>query len=260
MDDLLAQLERYLRDTLGITPAFTPWEEGHLMPFFLRERYDFLEARVLGLPCLFMVVKTDQEEPPTTIRKHINHLRIKWEGPVVYLRERITAYNRKRLVEQRIPFIVPGNQMYLPDLGVDFREHFRKPRPDKHGMSPSAQAVLIHLLLRETEDLSPTTLAAKLGYSVMTMSRALDSLEAAGIGTSSATGRGRSRRLHLVHSKREVWQKMQPLLRNPVGRCHTIQMVRDGLCPGPKAGLSALAHYSMLSAPQHAAVALSRND
>lgn len=260
MNDLLAQLERYLQDTLGITSTVTPWEEGRHFPFFLRDRYHFFKSQILGQACLFMLDKAEQEEPPATIRKHIGQVQTKWGDPVVYVRERITAYNRKRLVEQKIPFVVPGNQMYLPALGVDFREHFRKPKPGEREINPSSQAVLIHALLRDTENLSPTILAAKLGYSAMTMSRALDRLDAAGIGKPSATGRGRDRRLHLVESRREVWEKARPLLKSPVKSCHAIQMMQDRHLPGPQAGLSALAHYSMLAEPKNVVVALSREN
>ncbi len=69
----------------------------------------------------------------------------KWNETVVYVRKRITAYNRKRRVEQKIPFVVPGNQMYLPVLGLEFREYFRKPRPHQSELRPSSQAVLIYL-------------------------------------------------------------------------------------------------------------------
>ncbi len=29
-------------------------------------------------------------------------------------------------IAQKVPFIVPGNQLYLPDLGLDLREYFRQ--------------------------------------------------------------------------------------------------------------------------------------
>lgn len=37
----------------------------------------------------------------------------------VYILQGLEAYNRKRLIQQKGPFIVPGNQLYLPDLGID---------------------------------------------------------------------------------------------------------------------------------------------
>jgi len=260
MSPIVPKLERYLRDALGDTPAVTPWKEERHLAIFLRDRYRFFEARILNHSCLLMVDNGDREDPPSTIRKHIDQVQAKWSGPVIYVRDRITAYNRKRLLEQKIPFVVPANQMYLPMLGVDFREHFRTPRPDISGLRPSSQAVLIYALLQNAENLGPTALATKLGYSAMGMSQALDELEAAGIGESTATGRGSDRRLRFNAPKREVWVKAEPLLKTPVKSRHTIHMTREGNHPGPQAGLSALAHYSMLAEPENVTIALGRED
>ena len=258
MQYLLTQIERYFQHTLGITVVIASWAGGRRVPFFLQDRYRFFEAQLMGLPCLFMVDKDEQEKPPATISKHIDQVQAKGDKPVIYVRERITAYNRKRLIEQKVPFVVPGNQMYLPMLGVDFREHFRKLQPAKRGLSPSTQAVLIHAMLQSAEGLSPTALADKLGYSVMTMSRSLDELEAAGLGKSFASGRERC--LHFGERKQDVWKKAQPLLRTPVKSLHTIEIVRGKAIPGPQSGLNALAHYSMLAEPQNVVVALSREE
>ena len=253
---LVAQLEHYLHENLSVTVALMPWADGSRMPFFLQERYRFFEASLLGSAYLFMVDKAEAEESPAAIRKHLDQVKAKWREAVVYVRERVTAYNRKRLIEQKVPFVVPGNQMYLPMLGIDLREHFRKLRPDKRRFSPSTQTVLIHALLRDTQGLSPTELAAKLGYSAMTTSRALDDLEAAELAESSSVGRGR--RLLLKDPKPEVWKKAQEFLRTPVASRHPVRTAHRQELPGPLAGLSALAHYSMLAEPQGVVIALGR--
>lgn len=53
----------------------------------------------------------------------------------------LACCERKRLIEQKVPLLVPGNQLYLPDLGIDLREYFRKPptAPDT-ARSPATQA------------------------------------------------------------------------------------------------------------------------
>ena len=258
MQDLLDQFERYLRETLGMTVTPTPWEAASRVPFFLRDRYRFFEAQLAETPCLLMVDKGGREESPAVIRKHIEQVRARWNDPVIYVRDRVVAYNRKRLIEQKTPFVVPGNQMYLPMLGVDLRERFRKPLAARGSFRPSTQALLTHMLLRGTENLSPTELAATLGYSVMTMSRALDELQATGLGESSRSGRDRS--LHLTEPRLAVWKKAQPFLRDPVKSRCPIRLARDLDLPGPRAGLSALARYSMLAEPHNAVVALSTRD
>lgn len=258
MTDTCDKLERYLDDILGIQVAVAPWEAEGRMPLFLRDRYRFFWAEVLNQKCVFMVDDHAEVESPAAIRKHVEPVREKWDVPVVYVRDRIIAYNRKRLIEHKVPFIVPGTQMYLPTLGIDLREHFRKLRADNGGLRPAAQAVLIHALLRDAENLGPTVLAEKLGYSIMTMSRALDELEAAELGRTTANGR--ERRLRLAGSKREIWEKAQPLLRSPVVKRHAIRLAPEAALSGPRTGLDALAHYSMLAEPGSVAVAIGRED
>ncbi len=259
MNPLITKIERYLRDALGDT-MIRPWKDRQSVAFFLRDRYRFFEAQILDKLCLLIVDNRDRETPSATIRKHLDQVQPKWTGPLVYVRDRITAYNRKRLLEHKIPFVVPGNQMYLPMLGVDFREHFRRHRPVASRLRPSSQAVLIHALLDDDKDLGPTALGAKLGYSAMAMSRALDELDAAGIAESSPTGRGSKRFFRLNAPKREVWKKAEPLLRTPVKSRHAIDIAHEECPPGLHAGLSGLAHYSMLAEPANTTIALSRED
>ena len=94
---------------------------------------------------------------------------------IIYVQSILSSFNRKRLIEQHIPFIIPGNQMYLPHFGIDLREHFRKIHSKKQkSFSPGTQTVVIYALLRETDEkLTPSALADKLGYTFMTMTRAL---------------------------------------------------------------------------------------
>lgn len=101
----------------------------------------------------------------------------------VYVTNALASYDRRRLIEQRVPFIVPGNQLYLPDLGLDLRECFRQRVPvTEAALSPSAQAMLITVLLRQPlqPNWQPPKVAAALGYTPMTLSRAVKELKAAG--------------------------------------------------------------------------------
>ena len=95
------------------------------LPIFLRERYDCLLGQILDCPCLFVVDKGENEEAPAVVSRHMDQVRAKYHNPIIYVREHITSYNRRRLVEHRIPFIVPGNQMYLPVI-TSYSIHYTK--------------------------------------------------------------------------------------------------------------------------------------
>jgi len=138
-------------------------------------------------------------------------------------------------------------------LAIDLREHFRQMRAEPMAFSPATQAIVIHTLLHDVkEELIPLDMARQLNYSAMTMTRAFNELEDAKLATTSA--RGRERCLRFLGTRRETWEKAQPYLRSPVKRRffieHHVPLV------GIRAGLTALAEYSMLSPPAHQTLAV----
>lgn len=254
----LSELERYVHETLGVSVKTTPWSGAARLPHFLREKYTFAQAKLLGLHALLVVDNNPEEQPPALVRKQLDMLQTKQPVDPIYVRNRVTAYNRKRLVEQKVPFIVPGNQMYLPMLAIDLRENFRRIREEAPTFSPSTQVVLLYALLRDVRQvLTPTEMAPLLGYSVMTMTRAFDELETASLAEVAV--RGRERCLRFNESRREIWEKAQPFLRSPVNKRIFIRRT-EGMANAVRAGLTALAHYSMLAAPAYTTYALSRED
>ena len=254
----LHELERYVHDALGVSVKPTPWSGADRLPYFLKERYRFAQAELLGLHVLLVIDINPEEQSPATVRKHMDLIRTKQHADLIYVRAQVTAYNRKRLIEQKIPFIVPGNQMYLPMLGLDMREHFRRLREETPTFSPSTQVVVLYALLRDAgEVLIPTEMAPRLGYSAMTMTRAFDELETASLA--EVTVRGRERCLRFKGGRKEIWEKAQPFLRSPVNKRLLIRRT-ESTGNGIRAGLTALAYYSMLAPPPYATFALSRED
>jgi len=259
MSGELSQLKRYLHETLDAEVIPTPWDEGKRLPFFLRKLYTFFEVQLLEASCLLMLDRNEQEQSPATVRKHMDQVQAKWDGEIVYVRARVTAYNRKRMIEHKLPFVVPGNQMYLPMLGIDLREHFKKLRTETHKFSPSTQALVIHVLLHGTAKgiFTPAEMAGRLGYSAMTMTRAFDELESAELGKIFL--KGRERCVRFAESAKNTWAKAQLFLRSPVKKRFHIKPLNAEL-PGPCAGLTALAEYTMLAEPANPVIALGGED
>ncbi len=259
MSGELSQLKRYLHETLGAEIFPISWDDGTRLPFFLRNLYTFFKVQLLEASCLLMLDRKEQEQSPATVRKHMDQVKTRWDGEIVYVRARVTAYNRKRLIEHKLPFVVPGNQMYLPMLGIDLREHFKKLRTETHKFSPSTQALVIHVLLYGTTKriFTPTEMAGFLGYSVMTMTRAFDELESSNLGDIFLEGRERC--VQFAKPEKDIWAKAQPFLRSPVKKQIHIDPLNVDL-PGPRAGLSALADYTILAKPANPVIALSGKD
>lgn len=164
MEQINTSFKRYLKETLDIDVRMKKWNEAEKLPFFLRNLYAFFKVSILGTSCLVMVAKDQAEVTPATIQKHILHVEKNWNLEVIYAKQNMTAYNRKRLIEHKLPFVVPGNQMYLPFLGIDLREHFKKIQATEPRWSPSTQAVILYALLHDGEPrFTPKKLAYRLG-------------------------------------------------------------------------------------------------
>ncbi|WP_291213367.1 hypothetical protein [Hydrogenophaga sp.] len=256
---LVAATRKYLNEVLGIpTPQEKPWAQASGLPYFLQDAFQFVELELLGRPVVLAISPSNQKQALGDIRIRLDKVREQGKQPVVFVTDALASYERKRLIEQKVPFIVPGNQLYLPDLGLDLREHFRQ-RPPSSGaaLSPSTQAILISALMNEplANDWRPARLASDMGYTPMTLSRAVRELNAAGL---AATRRmGRSQWLHRELPPQEIWEMARPLLRSPVRR--TLWAVRETLPPGRQwrlAGLSALARDSMLTEPRQPVCAI----
>jgi len=254
MDQLETNFKRYLKETLDIDTQPKQWPEKGKLPIFLRNMYIFFEVRILGIPCLVMAANDKAEQTPATIQKHMLQVRKKWQDEVIYLQRKVSAYNRKRLIQHKIPFVVPLNQMFLPFLGIDLREHFKNVRERGTSFSPSTQVVVLYYLFHNDQfRLTPKILANELGYSTMTMTRTLDELD--GVGLGKIAMEGRERVLRFNRDVKQVWENAQERMRSPVKKRLWLKDFSNKPC-ALKAGLSALSHYSNLAEPTNPVLAI----
>lgn len=250
----VAQLDtvrKYLHNTLGVASSLQPWAGASKLPYFLQDAFELHELKVLDHSILLAVNRRAKTPPLAIVRDRLDKLKVLADHPVAYVTGALASYERRRLIEQKVPFIVPGNQLYLPDLGIDLREYFRQQTQARvHALGPATQAMLIKALLERSsqETWNPATIAAELGYTPMTLSRAVKELIAAGIAT--IHHQGKARWLRMDRPPAETWEVAQPLLRSPIKRevwAQSTVVFKKG--QGPLAGLSALACYSNLVAP-----------
>jgi hypothetical protein len=255
MENMTHKTRRYLVDTLGLNIDLELWPESQKLPVYLQDSYEFQQTKLHNLPCLLMIALGEQGQTPAVIRKHAENIRVRWEGEVIYVRRNITAYNRKRLVQHKVSFIVPEKQLYLPLLGIDLREHFRRIRSEREQLSPSSQAVVINVLLdHNNHKYAPRELADKLGYSTMALTRVFDELEFAKIATTSR--QGRKRFIEFPVDKRHLWEMAGKFLSDPVKKRVYVNEMSSQI-PNVVAGLTALSRMSMLSAPARMTYAIS---
>ena len=242
---LARRLEHYVSSILHIDFQLVPWDSRSL-PSFLARSYQFLRGEIVGHSCLFMVLP-ETEAAATEVGKHVSQLEVHFNGVVVIVAGRMGASQRARLIEQGLAFIVPGNQLYIPQLAMDLRERFRRPERGRgDSLSPVAQAVLFHHLLRRHDKATPSELAMALRYSAMSVGRAFDELAARNLA--AVEWRGREKTITYNAAPKLLLELSRTLLRPAYRGRHGV-VFRKGRPDLMWAGESALSQKTDLSRP-----------
>jgi len=248
----------YFEEVLGIVLECRPLRSAQAFPHYLKTSYEFWQCDILGRSFALLLCQ-DPELTPSSIEKHLEWVESKTGLCGIFVVETLQAYNRKRLIERKVPFVVPRNQLYLPDLALDLREHLKRAKRTVDKLSPASQVVVLSFLLGrldEPDDLTPTDLAKQLSYSKMSMSRAIDELK--GLKLVESFQEGRNVRNRFVCGGESLWKRAQPYLRSPVKNriyldepIHSLEF---------KAGESALGEVTLLGRPRRLTWALSSKE
>jgi len=256
--DFAGALERYLSATLHTRIHVRPLAPIRSLPTFLSRMYKLYETQVLERRCIFAAA-SGHPATPADISKHMALVRSAVGAIVAFATPSLTAHNRSRLIAHNVPFVVPGNQLYIPELAMDLREHFRAPRiRSSDGLSPAAQAVLFHHLLRLGRSAAtPSAIAGRLGYTAMSIGRAFDDLEA--VGLARTVRHGREKHIEFKDSGRALLESARSLLRSPV---RAVKYVRGGKVSAALkvAGESGLAELTDLSPPRLKSYAIAASE
>jgi DNA-binding transcriptional ArsR family regulator len=187
MEYKMKQTLRYIEETLGIQPTAIPIAKSYMdsLPMYIHETFKLYYIDLFNTKIILAELKIEDELSIQQTDKKVQQIKnLLHQKVVVVVLENVQAYNRKRLIEKGINFIVPGKQLYLPDLLIDLRESFIHPKRQqkKETLLPSAQFLLIyHIIHRDLhwklEEHPFKEIAQKLGYTPMAISNAIDNLK-----------------------------------------------------------------------------------
>lgn len=251
MMDLEQGLFEYFHKIGLQIPALGPAKmEG--IPFFLLEMYQFRQVTINSRLCLFCFFNTDDQPKPTPgmLQKHLDIISKQNKAVVIFIYPLISSHNRKRLIENGISFIVPGTQLFIPNLAMDLREYFRPNRQKKEVLSPAAQLTLFYILNhKKSESLTPAGLADETRYSRMTMTRSINELNALELCEVSKSGK--TRNVYFTKDRQQLWKQALPYLRSPiVDEIWTFALPKLNDIHFKYSGLTALSEFTMLASPK----------
>ena len=118
------ELRKYLNETLGLKIEYGEWLPDANLPLFLSRSASYARCVFEGIA--FVAAKMENEDGLPDIKRVHNQLGRYTDLPVVIVSETLDARQRKALVVQGVPFVVPGVQAFLPFLA--FAATSREPR------------------------------------------------------------------------------------------------------------------------------------
>jgi len=206
----MEDLKKYIHEILGETIYIEKLTRNKLrnIPIYIHLSYNIYRATILNNDILLIENKDVEDFKILQTDKHIRVLKDAFNIPVVLVLSELASYNRLRLIEKRINFIVAGKQLYIPALLMDFRESFiPKKKHNKETLTPSAQmVVLYHMLNRDVcmnlENLSFREIAKRIGYTPMAISKAVDNLKQLGLIEVEGF---KEKRISFIYERRDLW-------------------------------------------------------
>lgn len=234
-------LQKYIKEITGIELRLKPLPKKEIdkLPLYLRSNLKVGE--ILGREIIFTA---KQNLTPDQYKKQADIIKKNTLKPVVFVFDNIESYNRKRLIQKKVGFIVPGRQMYLPQLLIDIKDYAAAEIKKSEKLFPAAQCLLFyHLLGNKIAGNNFKTIAKKLNYGTMTITRAANAL--ANLNLCRIAG-GKEKSLVFEKSRKQVWEDVQTYLIDPVDK----ELYTDDNCEFDsiyKAGINALAHYTEIA-------------
>ena len=235
---------------MGLSITVRKWDDVSHLPLYLAKAARYYLCGCSGVD--FIAAEIECEPSLPELKRISAQVLNKTNLPVVLVAQ-IDARQRKALVSQRIPFVVPGRQAFLPMLGFAASTK-REQCPLSKALAPGTQAALVALIanpdLQTSEELLEVT-----GMPSSSVSRALDDLSRRGLINKSK----QARRIMIGRngSRNELVKSAMDSLQNPMARVvYAKRSGKTGLLP--YAGESALSERSMLAPPKVECRALSR--
>ena len=255
MDALL----KYLKNTAGEESKLenVPNDKLDKLPFYLRETFRFQLLRFMNQDLLLAELQKNQIPPMRQLQIQLANIGKIFRLPIVILLKDISAVLRNKLVSSKINFIVPGKQLFLPDLMMDLIERYKTHNQTIKKLLPSAQVVLFYWILRKNnrmEELTFQQLANELRYTPMAITNAIADLQR--FDLCKIVG-NKGKHIHFEGARRDLWDRAQPFLINPIRRTLQISSVPQELSVY-RTNVSALAHYTNIAEGDRLFIAVER--
>ena len=146
-----SDIQEYINNILGLEIHLDLLGKDDLqdIPLYIRDSYLIYRTKLFDKSLILLKPKEHEGIRISMISANVDLVRKRMRNPVVLLLDTCTALQRRRLIEKGINLIVPGFQLFLPELLMDLRETYQSRSKSGKGqlLRPSAQFLLIFHLV-----------------------------------------------------------------------------------------------------------------
>ncbi|WP_319231075.1 hypothetical protein [Draconibacterium orientale] len=208
-------LRKYIKEVLDETVIVNRLPENELekLPMYLGQMYQIYTTRLFDTELVLAHPVNPDTISIAQTEKQLGNLKTILNKKVVLILDHMVAYNRIRLIKKKVNFIIPGKQLFLPELLVDLKEEKRTNLPvmEKQNLTPSAQVIVLYYILGsgkhwDIEKKPFKDIAAKMNYSPMAISKAVDNLRALNLITIAGE---KEKYIQFQYDKVELWEKIE---------------------------------------------------
>lgn len=248
---------QYVQSSMGITATVMEWENTLKLPAYISVNYKFRKIRLFDRDFILSENSFKEDLSLDQIKKHFakikenNHI----DDALILVLNQPSDYLRKQLIEASISFIIPGKQIFIPELGTAYNERqiskfSRTKTLNNEKMTPTAQSLFLFLMATLDFSLTMEQIALILNKSKMSISRGFKELNALGV---IVEDNNENNKYKFNKSSKEIWEYTQKFLFNPIMRTVYIntQTIKSSHSDELTiSGESALSRLTMLVGPE----------
>ena len=230
-------LEKTLRQNVIMTENKEVYKK---LPLVYRGRYDIFTVETNG--ALWMAIHPKDDVGLVMLRRDRAGVEKMTGLNCAIFLDRTTFYIKEKMMEEGIPFVIEGKQVFLPFIGYLLSKENERELAPVHLISFLTQKMLLMAIYERWNEVKVSGAAKRMGVSTKSASRCFDELEYLNIDVLGM--KGKSRVINIPDDRKQLWQQIERVLRNPVIRRFVL---REDMKIEKKAGISALCEYSLLS-------------
>ena len=239
------EVQKYLQETVGLSVDIKnmPNEQLKKMPLYLEHAYRYFLLVLEGQS--FILTEKDDAVSKTAgqLKKQSNSIRQYCEMPVIFVINNPSAQLKRKMIQERVNFIVPESQVYLPELLISLKDNGRQPQLFPELITPSAQLLLLyHLQVEHLEKYTFKVIAEKLSYTPKTITKIAAELKAKKLCKVEGT---KEKRFKFEVERKQLWQLAEPQMQSPIAKSYYTDKENNSVfC---QSGDLALSLYTFLS-------------